>query len=425
MLHPPVDLAVIGAGTAGAAAAAFLAERGLKVVVLERRTLAAAGARWVNGVPRGVFRAAGVAVPTGDEDLGGPHPFHMIAPGGRVRIDDHDVIDVDMRALVARLQARAMAAGVTFLPGVAALGRDRDLLRTSGGPIRCRWIVDASGLGGAGLLPVPDVAPHHLCAAAQEIREVRDAAAARAYFDAHDVGPGEALVEVGVAGGFSVRNVRLFHGGATVGILTGSIPALGHPPGKVILDRFVAAQPWIGRRVYGGAGAIPLRRPHDRLADDQVALLGDAGCQVFPAHGSGIGAGMLAARLLADVVADGGSLRDYEVGWQRRHGGLHASFDVVRRWNQGTDAATLGRIMALGLIDAEVLRAGLDQAFPRIAPRSLPGKARALIGAPSLARGIATTLARGAAVRALYARYPAAAARVPAWSRRVDWVVGA
>ena len=49
------------------------------------------------------------------------------------------------------------------------------------------WIVDASGLGGAGLLPVPDVAPHHLCAAAQEIREVRDAAAARAYFDAHQL----------------------------------------------------------------------------------------------------------------------------------------------------------------------------------------------------------------------------------------------
>lgn len=423
MQHPSVDVAIIGAGTSGAAAAAFLAERGLTVLCLERRTLDEAGARWVNGVPRASFHAAGVDLPQGDEHLGGPHPAHMIAPGGRAAVHDHDVIDVDMRKLVARLQARAAAAGARFVEGATALGRDRGVLRTSAGPVRCRWIVDASGLGGAGLLGTPALAREDLCAAAQEVREIADLPAARAFFAAHGVGPGEAIVQVGVAGGFSVLNVKLFDD-HRAGVLTGSIPALGHPSGKAMLDEFVAAQPWLGRCLFGGAGPIPLRRPFDRLADDQVVLLGDAGCQVFPAHGSGVGAGMIAARLLTDTLATGGSLRDYEVAWQRRHGGLHATFDVVRRWNVTVDAAALGRAFATGLVDADVLRAGLDQALPRVAPRTLPTKARALLASPALAGGIARTLARGAAIRALYATYPRDPDRVAAWGRRVDWLAG-
>jgi hypothetical protein len=47
-----------------------------------------------------------------------------------------------------------------------------------------------------------------------------------------------------------------------------------------------------------------------------------------------------------------------------------------------------------------------------------------LLGSPRRTRGLATTLARGAAVRALYAAYPREPARVAAWSRRVDWLAG-
>jgi flavin-dependent dehydrogenase len=340
-------------------------------------------------------------------------------------VPEHDVLDVDMRRLVARLQARAARAGAELREGVTVRGRDGDRLDTSHGPLRARWIVDASGLAGARLLAQPRVAPSDLCAAAQEVREVTDVDAARAFFAEHGVRAGEILGLVGVAGGFSVLNVRLHHGGATVGILTGSIPALGFPSGRAMLDAFVARQPWIGARVFGGSGAIPLRRPHDRLADDRVALLGDAGCQVFPAHGSGIAAGMIAARVLADTLAAGGSLRDYEVAWHRRHGGVIAFFDVFRRWNQGVDAATLGQVLGLGLVDADTLRAGLDQTLPRPSLRSVVGALRVMAGRPALAGQLALTAARSGAARALYAAYPRRAADVPAWSRRVDWVLGA
>jgi len=426
MLHAPVDVIVVGVGTSGAAAAAFLAEAGLKVVGVERRALDSAGARWVNGLPRAAFREAGVELPGPGEYLGGPTPFHLVAPGGRAMVSAHDLIEVDMRKLVARLQARAVAAGAVLIEGVSVRGREADLVRTSRGELRARWIIDASGLNGARLLDQPAVAREDLCVAAQEVREVLDLDRARAFFAGHAVAPGEVLGLVGVAGGFSVLNVRLHDDGATMGVLTGSIPALGFPPGKAILDQFVASQPWIGPRVFGGGGAIPLRRAHDRLAsdDDRVALLGDAGCQVFPAHGSGIGAGLIAARLLADTIARGAPLRAYEVAWQRRHGGLFALFDAVRRWNQQQDAEAIGRLLGGGLADEALLRAGIDQTFPRPSLAALPAKARALLAHPALARDLVATVARSAALRALYATYPQRAARVPAWARRVDWVMG-
>jgi len=426
-----VDVAIVGAGSAGAAAAAFLAERGVSVAVVERRPLELAGARWVNGVPRAAFDEAGVDLPGPGERRGGPSTFHLVAPGGdhpgaraRIVVTGHDVIEVDMRGLVARLQARARAAGAQLVGEVSVLGLTPDGIRTSAGPVRARRVIDASGLAGARLLDQPAPAREHLCAAAQEIRRVRDPAAARAFFAAHRVPPGEVLGLTGQAGGYSVVNVHLSEDGDEVSILTGSVPALGHPSGKALLDRFVAEHPWVGERVFGGAGPIPLRRPYDRLATDRVALLGDAGCQVFPAHGSGVGAGMIAARLLADVLAGGGDLRDYEVAWHRRRSGLHAAYDVLRRWNQGLDAAQLERLIGSGVLDPQLARAGLDQRLPAPRPRTLARQVRALATEPALRGSLVGAAARAALARALYGLYPRAARAMPVWGRAIAAVFG-
>jgi flavin-dependent dehydrogenase len=420
-----VDVVVVGAGSSGAAAAAFLAEQGARVRLIERRALDVAGARWVNGVPLAAFRDAGVEAPVAPERRGGPSPFHLTAPSGaRVVIDGHEVVDVDMRLLVARLQARARAAGAQLVGDTAVTGLTSEGVATAGGEIRARWIIDASGLAGARLLGQPRPARTDLCAAAQEVHEVRDPTAARAFFAQHGVDPGTVLGLVGTAGGFSVVDVHLAHDAREVAILTGSIPALGHPSGKALLDRFVAEHAWIGARIFGGAGAIPLCRAHDRLADDRVALVGDAGCQVFPAHGSGVGSGMIAARLLADTIARGAPLRAYELAWHRRRGGLHATYDVLRRWNQTLSAAQIDRLLASGALDPVLARAGLDQRMPAIEPRALGHQVRALIGEPSLRSSLAITAIRAAAARALATMYPRDARAVPAWSRAMAVVLG-
>jgi flavin-dependent dehydrogenase len=404
-----VDLLVVGAGTAGAATAAFAAEAGMRVVCLDRRPVERAGARWVNGVTRAALAEVGV-VPR--EGLASPPPFHLIGRRHRVTVRRHDVLDLDMPALVAQLQARATAAGAELRGEVAVIGREDHIVTSADGERwRARWIVDASGLAGAGLLNAPPVAARHLCAAAQGVYEVRDRAGAAAYFASLGVRPGEIAAEVGIAGGYSVRNVRL-HGDDRVAVLTGAIPADGHAGGKALRDDLVRAQPWIGAMISGGSGAIPLRRPREELTDGTVAVIGDAACQVFSAHGSGIGAGMIAGKLVVDTVARGGTLFDYERAWHRRFGGLFAAYDAVRRWNQGMTADDIDRVMARGLLDEAFAGAGVDQVAPQVGVAAVLGKLPAAVREPA----VMALAARTGALLALGARMPPRGRRRRAWS---------
>jgi flavin-dependent dehydrogenase len=423
-LPPEVDVAIVGAGTAGAAAAALCAEKGLRVVCVDRVPLSRAGAAWVNGVPAWAFGAARVAAPAGDELRSEPLPVHLVAGWGprRIVIRDHGVLEVDMRLLVARLQRLARERGAVLAGDTQVRAVDERGLDTSRGRVAARWIVDASGLAGARLLAQPRVAATDLCAAAQEVRRVRDRGAAAAFCARHGVGEGEVLCHAGIAGGFSVLNVRVHDD--TVSILTGSIPADGHPSGKAILDRFVAEQPWIGEAVFGGSRAIPLARPFDRLTDGRVILLGDAASQVFPAHGSGIGAHLVAARVLADALAARRGPWAYARAWMRRFGGLFASYDLFRRFSQRLTVAELDELMAHGLLDADTARFGMAQEHPRLALRTLPGKLGGLARSPGLGGRMAAVIARMLAVRALYARYPDAPEGLPAWSRAAQRIAG-
>jgi flavin-dependent dehydrogenase len=413
------DLAIVGAGTAGAALAGFAAEAGLSVVCIERRKASEAGARWVNGVPAWTFDQARLARPTGAELRGAGHAFHLVAGRGprRVVLRRHGVLEVDMRLLVERLQSRALDAGATLLAETRVIGFDGKRLETSSGPVEADTFVDASGLAGMRLLDSPRVGSSDICAAAQEVRAVSDLAAARAFFERHGVEPGDVLCFTGVAGGYSIINVRLE--GDTVGILTGSIPGDGHASGSTLLADFVASERWIGARLFGGARAVPLGRPLDRIASGRVALLGDAALQVFAPHGSGIGPGLVAARLLADVLAKGEPPYRYAVAWHRRWGGLFAGYDGFRRLSQTLDGATLERLMASGLIDEQGALAGLEQRLPKPNPALLKAMLRGALSERRLALRLAPVLGRTALALALYRRYPEDPAELPSWSKRV------
>ena len=113
------DVAIIAAGSAGAAAATACARHGMAVALLEAGPLARAGARWINAIPGWTFDEAGVARPTAEETLGPPPPVIHIFAGRRqehTRVVTDEFIEVDMGLMVARLQREARAAGVTLMP---------------------------------------------------------------------------------------------------------------------------------------------------------------------------------------------------------------------------------------------------------------------------------------------------------------------
>ena len=417
------DLLIVGAGTAGAALAGMAASAGLSVVCLERRALGDAGARWVNGVPGWQFASAGVALPKGRELRGAGHTFHLVAGFGptRVSVKSHDVMDVDMRLLVQRLHDEAAAAGAQMHEGVHVHSFDGATLSTSKGKYTARYAVDASGLAGLGLLGRARPLPGDLCVAAQEVREVANQERAKEFFLSRNVAPGETLCFSGIAGGYSILNLRLDPEG--VSILAGSIPQQDRPTGQDLIDEIARQEPWIGPRLFGGARAIPLARPRARFARGRLALLGDAAGQVFAAHGSGIGAGLLAARVLADcLVRDPGDLSGYCRDWYRSHGGSILAADLLRRFSETLSIEDIELLMQCGVMNPESTRATLEQRTPTLAEaRAQRPRLSALAARPGLL-GRATKMLAKVPLCMLAARAYPTQGPGPVWEAALDRV---
>ena len=419
------DVAILGLGTAGAAAAATLSAAGARVLGLESGPLDQAGARWVNDVPRWCLEQSGLGLPKAPEHRGEGAAFHMVAgwDGARVCVTGHQIVELDMRALGDRLRAAALEGGAELVGETQARGVEGHEVHTEKGRFKARWILDASGLAGARLLQRARPKPVELCSAAQEVREVTDPAAARDWFQARGVPPGDILCFTGIAGGYSVLRVRLE--GDEVGLLSGSITALGNAAGKQIISRFVADNPWIGQRVFGGARAIPLHAPFARLNDGATAAIGDAGGQVFAIHGSGIGIQLVTARLLADTLAAGGDLAAFNLAWQRRHGGLFAGAALFARFSAALSTDAVDRLIRSGLMAPGVLRDGLDQkvANPRLA--DLPGLAMGAAREPGLLRILAPILVRMKSLEAHHSRFPEDPTAFDAWNERRERLLSA
>ncbi|MCO4760708.1 MAG: FAD-dependent oxidoreductase [Myxococcales bacterium] len=444
------DVVVVGAGAAGTWAATLLARAGRRVALLERRPLNQAGASWVNGVAPWMMNQAQVPPPQSPEDRGLADAFVMAAlhRPGRIDMRPAPVRHVDMRHLTGRLHGLAVDAGVTIVDETRALtlhltdGRPTQLeTRSSAGDrtFSAALFVDAAGMKGVLRAQVPALAQwcppvgkEDICNAAQQVRKVADPAGARDWLASHSVAAGETVSFVSVVGGFSTVAVHIDPTFEEMEVLTGSVQTGGVPTGSGLLKQFVADHAWVGERVFGGAGAIPIRRSWDRLSVPGLALVGDAACQVFPGHGSGVGPGLIAARHLAHAVRgydDPGCLDAtwrYQSAYQRDVGAVCASYAVFRRLTQGLSANDSAAILAAGLLSESMATAGLRQrmVLPKLSelPKTLAGLAKE----PRLAVRLGPAAARMQAVHAIYRRYPLTP-HEPAlrqWSARVRLLFG-
>ncbi|MFO0751117.1 MAG: FAD-dependent oxidoreductase [Myxococcota bacterium] len=366
----PWDVVVVGAGSAGSAAALHTARRGLRTLVVERRALADAGAHWVNSIYGGAFEESQIARPEAPELRGSGHRFHMVAGWGPVSISmaANDVLDLDMSLLIARLRRDAASAGAVFVERapVAAIAPGRVTL-ADGVVHEATVVVDATGLGG--LYRTEKPRPADICAAAQGIYAITDPAAARAFFATFGAEPGDTLGFTAVAGGYSIVAVRIE--GDELSVLSGSLPALGHPSGRALRDAFVARHgAWVGALRFGGQAPIPLQRPRRHLAHVDgrgaearaVVWIGDAASQVYAAHGSGIGAQLVAARMLGEALAARGAAgaAAWQRAWHRRFGASFVAADAFRRLSMRLGPRGLAFMLKAGLLRASMVRLGMS-----------------------------------------------------------------
>lgn len=422
---PKVDVFVVGAGTAGAAAARACALQGLSVRCVDRAPLREAGAHWLNGVPEWAFSQAGLVPPTEPERVHEGGRFHLIAGWGpdRTVVDARGLLEVDMRLLVQRLQAEARAAGAQLQGSVQVTGVEIDTgaarVQTSDGPFSATVVVDAAGLRSP--LRARTVPASELCVAAQQVREVVDVDRAQAWCRAQGVEPGDTLCFTGIAGGFSIVNVRVsVSPEPRVSLLTGSIPAGGQPSGVALLEAFVREQPWVGKQRSGGSRAIPLAPAPPVLVEGPVVRVGDAAGQVFASHGSGVAAGLLAAWQLGEVLGAGGTPWDWNVAWQRTWGADLVAANHFARFSRDLDLSTLRRLSGSGLMTPRLARQALLQRPSRLELGDLPRLIVGAFRARTIVRRIAPVASTLLKLERHQRAYPSQPAHLGPWIARRD-----
>jgi flavin-dependent dehydrogenase len=441
------DAVVVGAGTAGANVACELARLGMGVVLVERRAASHGGAHWHNGVLDWQFRRAGLGTPVPPERVRDGATVHLFGPDGRraVTVADSPVVTADMALLGERLRSSAGEQGVEVLDRVAHLsvevrgGRVTALELAGGRRLEAALFVDASGRRGvlrsadALLRPwCPPVRGDELCTATDVVLRVADTDGARRYLDRFGVPAGDTISMVGTHGGFSTCGVTVSAALDEVSVLVGCLANGRYGTGPRMLGELRRREPWIGEEISGGSGVIPLRRPYARFTAPGLAMVGDAACQVFPAHGSGIGIGLIAGRMLADAVrgaADPGAettLWAYQAAFQRELGGLLAAFDGFRRMSTALGGDGVGRMLSAGLMTEPMVRAGLDQRWRTPTTAELPAMAARLAREPGLAARMLPMLVRGQLAGRAGARYPEEVdgAALAAWDARVARLLG-
>ncbi len=447
------DVVVVGAGPAGTAAALQMRLAGFRVAILEREPFDEPEHDWYVGVPRRMLQESRLDLPE-IRDARSVGTFVIQGPSGRGGIRPHrnPVCELHLGELVASLRRRLQKAGVDCFDRVAVDGfafeGDRPVRLYAHRTNRARSVlslsaslfVDATGLSAVLRRRVPQLAarcavvgPDDLCSAFQEVREISDPQAADRFLRSRGVGPEEHLAWTGLAGGYSTLTIRVSPRKDRVWLLAGAALDAQGMPGREMLVRFRRDHSWVGGRISGGGGLIPIRRPYGTFVCEGLALIGNAACQVFPTHGSGVGAGLVAARYLTEALArrkdrDPGGIETlwaYQHRYQRSLGVVQAVHDAFRRFVQGLDRDAQDQLLDAGFPAPSALVASLDQELGGAGPDSLAALVRLTLRDPRETARLAELGVRSAALAFLYRIHPTnpSVDLQRRWAQSVEWLV--
>lgn len=301
------DVAVVGAGPAGAATALLLARQGLRVALLDRARLPRpkACAEYVNpGAVRTLARL-GVIDAVRAEHPSSIYGMRVVSPDGTVTEGRFATpgLALPRERLDARLAAAAVHAGAALFDGTRLEGLtwepERVTLDARAGPthvrIACRLLVGADGLNSR-------VA--HRLGVARRPRRRRVALVGHAAGVAGMTNVGE----MHVAAGTYVGLADIGGGVTTVALVADVDGAEPTAPPDRWLARLIGRFPTVRARLDGAEWIPPVRavgpfgRSTRHAVGDRVLLVGDAAEFFDPFTGEGVHTALRGAELAAQTI---------------------------------------------------------------------------------------------------------------------------
>ncbi len=444
------DVIVVGIGTGGSVAAASAAQKGLKVLAIDRDppdelAIKVCG----DATSRGYFEYIQKYMkldPPRDEEI------EQIIKGALLYSPDKEVVfkmDVedgqsyvlDRFKFLARLVNEARDAGAELLTETRVLGPivENDKVvgvrarPVRGGEIkeyRAKIVMDASGFKGvirSKLDPEKthmdkELLPKDVSNAYREIRDnlnepFENPEYIRLYFD-QKICPGGYLWEF-------PRGERSVNAG--LGVM--AVP--GHPNTRAQFAKYLEWRKSMyegSRIIHRGGWRVPLRRPMDALVWNGLMLIGDAGAMVKPTDGGGIGlattAGALAGYYAAKALENGDystrGLWPYAVHYMREKGSITAPLAIMKDFVITLDDDVINQVMHKRILDEKDFI--MTNTYAKV-NMSVFEKARRIIRAGRLVgflRRLKNVVDRMERARELYLNYPEDPADFLPWKKKVE-----
>ncbi len=298
------DVVIVGAGTSGTYLAWRLAEAGFSCLVLEREPLQELGTRiGPFHMEEAAFEKFGIPLPEEDILLHRLETITMWSPDHSRKVTAPlTTLDMDKPRFMRRMHGYATGAGAELLErsefrevvmergvpaGIKAAGPEGEF------EVRCRLVVDASGIGGV----------------------VRTSVPATPWFESDPIADMDTLVVYmeswgGLQGevGADINSYLHFQGWYAPSYGDELIVGVGmptSPEGARNRQRaFAATLPFSGEAVSSTSGRVPYRRPPFSLVDNGLMVVGDAAFMNKPFNGEGVTSAFTACAIAAEVAAE-------------------------------------------------------------------------------------------------------------------------
>ena len=381
------DAIIVGAGTAGCLAAKTMAEKGLKVCLIEKKPREEIGEK-ICGDALGEhhLKFLGLEKPTGGELEAKIDGIKIYSPDENTvfTIADKDFIGylLNRRLFGQWLLKKATDKGAQLQDNVnfrspiiekgAVVGITAKNMKTGKvSELGSKVVVDASGYFGMVRKQLPpemgidrDIANQDVEACYREIRQLKQETENTRFCEIY-------LNQKASPGGY----IWIFpKGGARVNVGLGICMRENYPNPKQQLYNTAFKKPIFDDSLVLTAGSWfdPVRRPLDNMVSNGVMLVGDAASLVNPIHGGGIGPSMLsgyfAGQQIIEALSKGEPTKEALWGYNKKYidtyGKKQGTLDIFKMFLLSCSDEDLNYGMNEKLMtEDDVLKAGMGDDF--------------------------------------------------------------